>query len=151
MEESGFEIIEEGDAVRGSFLKDFLFKSKEALSSDKAREIFEEGAEALRLKTLDLPTAEASLKLAEAASKLINSLEAFEAGVIRTGAVLVVKVTRNGKSYVKVDTVSPTLMHELNSDPSLLERPDDIFDLLINDVNGEMGRQLYKAKKQAAG
>lgn len=73
------------------------------------------------------PEAEAASKLADAANKLIFALHDIDEAVIRCGPILLVKVTKDGKAKLAVQTISTRLRHILDENPQLLKSPELLF------------------------
>jgi len=113
--------------VSGSFFETLKFWSKDERTRKEVAKIYDEGKEALRKAYLDIPGAEATDKLAEASSKIIKALEPFESGAIRLGELLVVKITHQGKSYLRIETISPEIARELARNPQLLRKPEEVY------------------------
>lgn len=87
-------------------------------------------------------------ELADATAKVIESLVPFDSAAIRLGQLIAVKITRDGKPMLRVDTISPALSRRLAGDPKLLLRPEevwDLFDILQHEEEGQP--QLTAPKK----
>lgn len=130
MEALGFELKTKNEPVYGSFYQQLKFWMKKEKTQKELDDIFQKGKLALETKYLNVPTAEASAKLAEAASKVIESLANIDDAAIRLGAIVIVKTKKEGKSILLVETVSPTLANTLDSMPNILTNPSAVYELL---------------------
>jgi hypothetical protein len=119
MESCGFKLLEELDTRYGSFFQRLKFLVSKEYTRKEVAEMYQKSKEALQKTYLDKPGAEVADKLADAATKLISSLESVDSGVLRLGELLVVKITRHGKSYIRMETISPELARALARKPYL--------------------------------
>lgn len=126
MEALGFEYEAKDEPVWGSFFDWLKFKLKDPKTKEEIAELYEDGKNALRFK-LNLPSADATGKLAEAASSLIDHLAPFKRAVIRAGQILILKTTVDGEPYLVVETISPKLSLDLDSNPKLLRNPEELL------------------------
>ena len=122
-----FEETGELEAVSGSWFQRLMFWSKDKLEPDELEGVYQEGREALRKRVLDLPGAEATEKLANAAANLISALDKQPSGVLRIGELIVVKVTRDGEPTIVVETVSAEIARKFAANPMLLRDPEQVF------------------------
>jgi cell division protein FtsZ len=127
MDVLGYELETELLTAQGSFFQELIFWSKNKFTRKEVDQIYEQGKEALLKTYLDRPGAEAADKLADAAAKLIKSLEPFETGVIRLGEIIVIKITQDGKPSIRVETIASELARALARNPFLLKNPDAIL------------------------
>lgn len=145
MEALEFEETGELESARGSWFQRLMFWSKEKLEPDELEGVYQEGREALRKRVLDLPGAEATEKLANAASNLIAALEKQPSGVLRIGELIVVKVPRNGESTIIVETISAEIARKFAANPMLLRDPEQVFNYF---QNPEMLAELPSSPKR---
>lgn len=129
MEAMGFELETQDEPVFGSFFQRLKYLLKGEVKQE-ASEIYQKGKVALEAKFIDLPSAEATDKLASAAAGLITSLSGVSDAAIRCGSILLVKVTKDGVPKIVTETVSPELAALLNKNPALLQNPSIVFDLI---------------------
>ena len=66
-------------------------------------------------------------ELADATANVIKSLEPFDRAAIRFGQFVAVKITRDGKPMLRVETLSPALARRLANDPQFLLRPEEVW------------------------
>ena len=130
MEACGFELESELETVHGSFFQRLKFWTRDERTKEEVAKVFQQGKEALLIRHLDLPAAKATGTLADAASKLIKSLETVESCAMRVGGILVLKTIRQGKPSLIIETITPAMARELDEHPTLLQNPEAIFKLL---------------------
>lgn len=129
MEAMGFELETQDEPVFGSFFQRLKYLLKGEVQKE-AGEIYSKGKAALEAQFIDLPSAEATDKLASASAALITSLNGVSDAAIRCGSILLVKVTKDGIPKIVIETVSPELASLLNKNPALLQNPTIVFDLI---------------------
>jgi hypothetical protein len=129
MEAMGFELEVQDEPVFGSFYQRLKYLLNGEVKTEAA-EIYKKGKTALELQFVSVPSAEATNKLSEAAASLITSLNGIDEAAIRLGAILLVKVSKDGVSMILAETVSPELALLLDKNPQLLKNPSVVFDLI---------------------
>lgn len=142
MEALGYELEVKEEPIYGSFFQIFNFNGKHIIKTE-VKELYKKGKLALETQHISVPSAEATSKLAEAASRIITSLDNVEEAALRLGALLVIKVKRDGKVTVSAETISPSLALILDENPSLLKHPSAVMEL----ISGETERQKAEAEK----
>lgn len=140
MEEMGFELEAEDHPVYGSFFQSLLFKLKQPSTQRELEDIYDKGKLALESKYLNEPTAAATEKYADAASKLIASIASLQNAVIRLGALLIIKTTTDGVAQVAIQTISPLLASQLDAQPDLLNSPQTILEFLGTDTEKRISK-----------
>jgi hypothetical protein len=130
MEGLGFEIKTQNEPVYGSFFQKIVFIFKSEKTQKEINSLYEKGKDALVANYLNLPTAEATSKLSEAAASLINSISDIDEAAIRLGAIVIVKTKKNNKTILLTETVSPTLATMLDNSPNILTNPRAVYELL---------------------
>ena len=93
----GFEMETEDEPIYHSFWKKQKFIFSKEVSPEEIEKLFKKGKRALELKHVELPTAEQTEKLANAAAKVVESLDKFEEGIVRLGSLLVLKKKIDGE------------------------------------------------------
>ena len=144
MEALGFELQTEDEPVMGSFFKKLKFVFSKTIGSEDLENLYNKGKKALELKYVELPTAEQTEKLATAAEKLINSLSEVNEGVIRCGALLVIKKIVDGQTKIIVHQLSTEMIILLDKHPKLLFSPNTIYELVTGDVKGALSNEGSK-------
>ena len=119
--------MEQPTLVRGSFLEKITFWANKTITPNDLQGLKKELIEALKRQQIDTPGAANLEKRAAAASQLITSLASVENGVIRIGDLMVLKITKNGKPDLIVETLSPEITRELDQSPLLLNDPAAVF------------------------
>lgn len=133
MEALGFELEIEEEPIFGSFFKRLKFVFKKSTSEQELNDIYEKGKNALEAKLLNLPTAEASAKITDSVGNLIVAIKDVDECAFRLGAILLVKVQREGKTLIMAETVSPKLISALEENPNLLKKPNELYNLLLQE------------------
>lgn len=139
MEAIGCELEAEEEKVYGSFFQNLKYRFKLVKTENEVKNLYDQGKRALKDNHINLSVAKATAELTNAASVLIKSLEGQDQAVIRLGALLLVKVVKNGEPIVIIETVSPEIMAELNANSSLLRNPETLYDLLTKTQIEEAG------------
>jgi len=127
----GFDLNDDLPDETGSWFKKFFFKTKDALTQDEVLERVKDAEEALKIKHLKKPQAEANKAQAEATSALIQALKDTPAACVQVGSLLLVKAPNNkGDSGIFVRTLTPFELKELEENQSILGKPEQILDWL---------------------
>lgn len=148
MEALGFAVEHQGEPIIGSLFQRFIFKTKKALTSKEAKELFEESKTALRAQLQDKPSAESTAQLATAASEVIKSLESIPNAAVRLGKLMVVKVTEDGTPRIMVETISLALQHKLEADPLFIREPQAVVDFLSLEKANELSKPHMQASEE---
>jgi hypothetical protein len=115
--QSAFELPVE----RGSLIKRFWMRTLDKVTQKDVENRIEN---ALEIRYLSKPQAEATKSLADGASSLINSLVAVPSACIQVGSLLLAKWTApDGKCHIAVRTLSPHELRQLEEDRSILHDP----------------------------
>lgn len=123
MKEFDISFESEGVPIRGSFYNIYKFLGK-LISSSRL---------IANLKTHF--GAMAANSQSDVVAKLYKLVENHDSAVIRVGQLIIVKVTKNGKSHICVTDVSPSLENMLNIDSGLIRRPKDLLEHIQNPKN----------------
>jgi hypothetical protein len=137
METLGFEIKTEDEPILNSFWKRLQFVFKKNITPEDADRLFNKGKQALELKLIDLHIADQTDKLANAAEKLLKSIENYENATIRLGTLLVIK--REGQAFVHQLTSDEVFL--LNKRPSIIKQDDPLESMqkiLSNEIKPAM-------------
>ncbi|GEM_PF-3150503 len=138
MEAMGFELETEDEPVFGSFFKKLRYIFSSTIGAEDLEDLYSKGKKALELKHLELPTAEQTEKLSNAAEKLVKSLEGVEEGVVRCGALIVLKKNVDGKVRLIIQQLSMEMIILLDKKPQLLFNINTVYELLTGDVRGDL-------------
>jgi hypothetical protein len=139
MEAVGYELEVKNEPVFGSFFQRIKFKLKHPKTQEEIEDLYNKGKQALEAKYLNLPTAEATEKIANAASKIIDSIADIDEAAIRLGAIIIVKINKNGRSIIVSETVSPSLASTLDNMPNILSNPRAVYELLsVDKIKGNL-------------
>lgn len=138
MEALGYELETENEPIFGSFLQNMWFRIKKGseITQTEIKEDFKKGKKALELKYVELPTAEQTEKLANSAAKIVELLESQDEGIVRLGALIVLKKQVDGKSKIIIQQLNFNLISILDKSPQLLQNLQTVYELLTGDVKG---------------
>jgi len=141
----GFEICDEYPEVRGSWLKSFIGKSKEALSEPEVAVRLQKIERAIELKSLQESQAIVDKTEAEAVANLINSLSQIPNAITQIGSILIVKTTdQDGRVSLVTRTLTPIELIALEHEPQLMRNPVNIFTVLSKLQNTQRPRRRIK-------
>lgn len=133
----GFEKNIELDAIRGSWYKKFVAKSKKAMTDKEVTDRLKEMEYALEVKILK-DQSEVDKNQSEALSNILKSVENISNAAIKIGSLLVVKITsESGEASVQVRSLSILELHLLNKRPDLLLKPKEILQALARMIETE--------------
>ncbi|NMH26494.1 hypothetical protein [Flavobacterium silvaticum] len=133
MDALGFELEQKEEPVIGSFFQRLKFLFTSPKTKREAQDIYDKGKFALELAYLNMPNAEITEKLALASSNMMAQLEHVDEGVIRLGAIILVKYkTDVGNSRIIINTLSPQLTALFDSSPQLMNDPTTVFKMINN-------------------
>jgi len=141
MESLGFELETEDQPVFGSFFQKLRFLFSRTIGNEDLETLYAKGKKALDLKYVELPTAEQTEKLAVAAEKLIASLGNVKEGVIRCGALIVLKKQVDGEQKIIVQQLSTELIILLDKKPKLLFNLNTVYEILTGDIKGALDEE----------
>lgn len=134
----GFEDSIEFEAVKGSWYKRILAKSKEKLSSDEVQEKLKEAEYGIEVNTILKQQSEIDKNQSESLSNIITSLKDIPNASIRIGGLIVVKLTdEEGSVSLQTRTLSIKELHLLNKKPELLLKPRQILQALASEINND--------------
>jgi hypothetical protein len=108
-------------------------RSREKLTSQEVTERLKKVEQAIELQYLGKPQSEITHATGTAAAELIAALETTSRAVLQLGSLLIVKTTdTSGRSAIFVRTLGLKELTAIETDPSLLARPEDVLSLLGN-------------------
>lgn len=132
MEAMGFEMEQKEEPVFGSFFQKSWWKRKFGIVGNEIDDVYSQAKKALILQHQNLPNAEATEKLANAAANFLNSIKDVDTVAARFGALIVVKYNIESKTGLICETLSPDLTMFFESNPQLLSNPNAVFQLFEN-------------------
>lgn len=108
----------------GSWWKTAWGTTKEALTQDEVLERIEKLEYAAQLKIIDKPQSEITKAHAEAASKMIKSLDGVPTASVQVGSLLIVKTTqKRGDVKVVIRTLTASELISIEKNKSILKTP----------------------------
>lgn len=133
LETAGFEPANDIPGEKGSWLKDWWHRTKKALTQEEVRESLSSVKDALELKHIDGPQAQANKTQAEAAACLISALAGVRKGWLQAGSLLVVKtVDSDGEPVIISRTLTTRQLKKLEDARAMPMRDPDAILALIS-------------------
>jgi len=126
----GFTITDSFPEEKGSWFKKWLAKTKKVATSPEVKERLQKGERALELAALGKQQADVDIKQAEAASKLISSLDKIPNAVSQLGSILIIKITDDAGPRIYSRSLTHHEMIFLEKNQNLLKDPQSILDAL---------------------
>lgn len=140
----GFSFEAKEEPIYGSLIQVINFVRKNVTTS-RLRQIVGFGKKAIVATVVDVPSAEVTGELARSASDLIKATETHKNVAIRIGQLLIIKTTdENGSADLKVETVSPELSKLFNDNPSILDKPKELFAKIVELQDLSENRDIEK-------
>lgn len=131
----GYERPEREFVQRGSWWRRASAKVKAIHDSEEIAERRVQMQRALDIALIEGRQAEVDVKAAEAAARLISSLENVAQGCLRAGSVLVVKYQGDDGPVVLSRTLSPQEIRAINRFPEIQTRPRHVIESLATAVS----------------
>jgi len=127
----GFELLIDNPPQIGSWIHDWLYRSKKALTSHQVTERLAELEYALHLQILGKPQTDIDEAQIRAIAELLKATENDEM-VVHVGLVFAVrwKNSRTGKRQVVVKSLTPQEFVQLQQHPTLLRDPEAMIQIL---------------------
>ncbi len=132
MEAIGFELKQINEPIIGSFFKELWFLIKKTFTPQQIEENIEKAKDALEAIYLDKPMAEAQSDISTSTAALIKSIEHLDEAVIRLARIILVKAVIDGKTVLLTTTITLDLGRLLDSNPTLLHDPAQMYKLLTS-------------------
>ncbi len=139
LETLGFELETEDNPIYSSFFKRMNFIFPKRVPERTVDNLMKMGKGALNGEYVKMPTPEDTEKLANAAEKLVASLDKFDEGVVRLGVLLVLKKRVNGDPQIFILELNQTLIELLREKPQLMKSLTTLYELVTGDTGP--GRQ----------
>lgn len=139
----GFEKALEFKAIKGSWIKKMIAKSKNAITNENVTDRLKEAEYGIEVNGILKQQSEIDKNQSEALSNIITSLKDIPNAAIRIGALIVVKITDNeGVVNLQTRTLSIKELHLLNKKPELLQMPKQILQALAKEVDDNTPPQI---------
>ncbi len=127
----GFQFIQEGHFRQGSWIREKLLAVfKKAKDSEEGQKVIYRAKKALDLALIEKTQSEVHKNNAEAASALLKSVENVDEIVVNFDSLFVVKTKIEGKSIVRVLTLTAEQMAQLQVKPQLRNSPQQLLEAL---------------------
>ena len=128
----GFGFIQDGEFVKGSWIRRNIQMLLRVFQSKEAREIFDKGKKAIELAHLEKTQSEVNKNNAEAAASFIKAIESIPNVASIFGSLVVVKATIDGTTQLITRVLSSNELIALEKQPELINNPL----LLMERLNG---------------
>lgn len=138
----GIEIDDEYPPIQGSWFKKMIGRTKDAATSDEVREALKKLKHGVEIETLQKGQAEVNKTNAEAVRELMSAMAGTENAACSIGSILIVKVTKDGKSSVFTKTLTQNEMIAIEDNQAILMDPATVLEKLANLCETDRSRSL---------
>ncbi|MEO1263230.1 MAG: DEAD/DEAH box helicase family protein [Bacteroidota bacterium] len=139
LDDIGFEIINDGELIKGSWIRrNIIGRIKASFRSKEAKELFEKGKKAAEIAHIELKQSEANKNNMEGIAALLKSIENIPEITARFGQFIIVKSMVSGKPKLIVHTLTTNQLILLEKEPDLLNQPL----VLLQKLSGEQRNLL---------
>ena len=121
------EFVNEGEFVKGSWIRKAMEFIQKARKGKNAQEIFNKGQKALELAYIEKAQSEVNRNNAEAASAFITSIKDIPNVVSIFGSLILVKATINGVPQLLSKVSTTNQLIELEKSPELMNNPLELL------------------------
>lgn len=126
----GLEFVNEGEFVKGSWIRKAMEFIQKARKGKNAQEIFNKGKKAIELAYIEKVQSEVNRNNAEAASAFITSIKDIPNVVSIFGSLILVKATINGIPQLLTKVLTTNQLIELEKSPELMNNPAELLSSL---------------------
>jgi type I restriction enzyme, R subunit len=130
IESVGFKFTNDGEFVKGSWIRKGIEFVSIPFRSKEAKELFDKGKKAIELAHLEKVQSEVNRNNAEAASSFLNAVKDIPNVASIFGSLIVVKVTIDGVPQLVTRVLTTNQVLELEQNPALMNRPFDLLNKL---------------------
>jgi len=130
LDDNGIIIDDEFPPVQGSWFKQLIGKTKEAATSEEVSESLKKIRHGVEIETLHKGQAEVNKAHAEAIKDLMAAMADTDNAACSIGSILIVKITKNGRSSVMTKTLTQREMMAIEDNQAILMDPATIFEKL---------------------
>ena len=128
---TGLELVRTAEPEISSWFGRFRAQAKELASSEEVARRLQKVEHAIEVATLRKPMSEENVNQADAASRLLQALNAVDNAVLLVGSMIVVKVTNaDGTADVFAKTLSVAEVRAFETNQHLLKNPREALDRL---------------------
>lgn len=144
LEEQEFVLSRENPAIKGSWLKDFWVKLKNAATNKEVVDRLEKIERGIELHYIDKVQSEVNVNDSQAIANLLVSTKDIPNISTLVGSLLFAKATVNGEPIFFAQTLTQEQLKIVKDNPSLLTKPFD----LINKMEGIKSKVLAENKQK---
>lgn len=119
----GFKIINEGEFVKGSWIRRKFRAAKDFFNKEEVKDVYKKGKRALELAHLEKVQAEIDNLKVSAAAQLLESVKGIDNIAVKAGSIVLVKTIVNGEQIVRVFDLTDEQRLALEKDSALLNQP----------------------------
>lgn len=138
----GIEIDDEFPAIRGSWFKKMIGRTKDAATSDEVKDSLKKLKHGVELQTLQKSQAEVNKTHAEAVKELMDAMSETENAACSIGSILILKVTKDGKSNVFTKTLTQNEMIAIEDNQAILMDPSTVLEKLSHICEADRSRSI---------
>lgn len=121
-------ILKKYEPKLGSWFQKQIARTIDAITKDELVKRLEKAERALELTHINKVQSEIDSNLGAAAASVILSLKEEENAAIQIGSLLIVKITENGNSRITTRTLTQKELVQIESEPSLMNYPNNILE-----------------------
>lgn len=119
----GFELLNEGEFIKGSWIKKGIKLIHKAANSEEAKKLIVKGKKGLELAYLDKIQSEVNKNNSEAAKFLMDAVKDIPNAAIKMGSLIIVKTTNEEIPSVLILNLTMEQVIELDKNPMLMNNP----------------------------
>lgn len=128
----GLKITNEGELVKGSYIRRKIQLLERVFLGKESKEIFDKGKKAIELAKLEKVQSEINKNNAEAAAVFLNSVKEIPNVTSRFGSLVVIKITQGGEKEVVTKVLTMEQVIALDKNAKLMKSPVE----LLENLNG---------------
>lgn len=134
LELTGFEILSEGELIKGSWIRrNIIAKIKNLAGSKGAKDVVDKAKKAIELQQIEKVQSEANLNNANAAAALITAVKDVPHFATKLGSLVIIKTTdQNGVVQIVTRDLTTEETIALDKNPQLLNNPVELLNHLNN-------------------
>lgn len=138
----GIEIDDKFPPIRGSWFRKMIGRTKDAATSDEVKDSLKKIKHGVELQTLQKSQAEVNKTHAEAVKELMDAMSETENAACSIGSILILKVTKDGKSNVFTKTLTQNEMIAIEDNQTILMDPSTVLEKLSHLCEEERSRSI---------
>jgi hypothetical protein len=145
----GFDVIYDGNWHLGSWLRDWISRAKDKLTSPEVQERLAKAEKALELQNIHKVQSGIDNDLSQAAMNLASALDKADNVIISIGALFAAKTVIDGKSNVLIRRLTEQEMQIVESNPNLLRDPLLFQSVFGGTQSGNVSLQMGRLSRKS--